>query len=115
MALRAGQQAGFDRLLPLGVAGDATDVYQTDYSGTAMDVAPAGKAEATASLFVGAKELNLLNTYRDEFAGAGIPLFDRAVDFSGYLGYSSRSSPSRCSSSSTSSTTSWSTISASPS
>jgi len=65
----------------------ATDVYQTDYSGTAMEVAPAGKAEATASLFVGAKELNLLNTYRDEFAGAGIPLFDRAVDFSGYLGY----------------------------
>ena len=67
----------------------ATDVYQTDYSGAPMEVAPAGKAEATASLFVGAKVVNLLDSYRDNFAGVGIPLFDRAVDFSGYFpGYS---------------------------
>ena len=38
-------------------------------------------------MFTGAKEVRLLDRYRDEFADAGIPLFDRAVDFAGYLGY----------------------------
>ncbi len=63
----------------------SSDSYQTDYLGAEVGVAPAAKAEATSRLFVGAKELKLLNRYRD--GGAGIPLFDRAVDFSGYLGY----------------------------
>jgi len=66
---------------------DGKDVYQTDYLGAAQAVAAAGTTEARASLFTGAKEVRLLDRYRDEFAGVGIPLFDRAVDFSGYLGY----------------------------
>jgi len=65
---------------------NATDVYQADYYGTAMDLAPGGTVAARASLFAGAKEVRLLDRYRDGFAGVGIPLFDRAVDFTGYLG-----------------------------
>lgn len=68
------------------LAGTA-DVYQTDYLGAAVSVAPAGTAEVQARLFTGAKEVKLLDAYRDGHGGAPIPLFDRAVDFSGYLGY----------------------------
>ena len=64
------------------------DTYQTDYLGTAVSVAPAGTTEAQTRLFAGAKEVRLLDAYRDgRFGDAPIPLFDRAVDFSGYLGY----------------------------
>jgi YidC/Oxa1 family membrane protein insertase len=63
------------------------DAYQVDYLGVAADVPSSGTATATASLFVGAKEVNLIDDYSENFAGVGIPLFDRAVDFSGYLGY----------------------------
>jgi YidC/Oxa1 family membrane protein insertase len=63
------------------------DVYQVDYIGNdALTVAPGAKIESTASLFAGAKEVRLIDRYRDEFAGTGIPDFDRAVDFAGYLG-----------------------------
>jgi YidC/Oxa1 family membrane protein insertase len=68
---------------------DKKDAYQVDYLGVEADVPPAGTIAATASLFVGAKEVSLLDDYKSNFAGAGIPLFDRAVDFSGYFpGYS---------------------------
>jgi YidC/Oxa1 family membrane protein insertase len=64
------------------------DTYQTDYLGTAVSVAPDGTSEARTRLFAGAKEVRLLDAYRDgRFGDAPIPLFDRAVDFSGYLGY----------------------------
>jgi YidC/Oxa1 family membrane protein insertase len=64
------------------------DTYQTDYLGAAVSVAPTATAEAQARLFAGAKEVRLLDDYRDgTFGGAPIPLFDRAVDFAGYLGY----------------------------
>ncbi len=66
---------------------DNADAYQVDYLGVAADVPPSATAAATASLFVGAKEVNLIDSYGEDFAGIGIPLFDRAVDFSGYLGY----------------------------
>jgi YidC/Oxa1 family membrane protein insertase len=64
-----------------------TDVYQVAYRGVAQTIAPGATGEARGSLFAGAKEVLLLDSYRDNFAGVGIPLFDRAVDFSGYLGY----------------------------
>ena len=64
------------------------DVYQADYHGVDVEVATGGSAETQARLFAGAKEVRLLDDYRDgAFGGAPIPLFDRAVDFSGYLGY----------------------------
>ena len=55
-----------------------TDKYQTDYQRDAVTVAPGADAEVTDRLFAGAKEVKLLDKYRDDFA---IPLFDRAVDF----------------------------------
>jgi YidC/Oxa1 family membrane protein insertase len=65
-----------------------TDIYQVDYLGVAADIPSSATVAATANLFVGAKEVNLIDSYSEHFAGTGIPLFDRAVDFSGYLGYS---------------------------
>ena len=53
------------------------DRYQTDYLGPEVTVAPDGTAESSARLFAGAKEVNLLDAYKD----SGIPLFDRAIDF----------------------------------
>ena len=38
---------------------------------------PDGTAESSARFFAGAKEVNLLDAYKD----SGIPLFDRAIDF----------------------------------
>jgi YidC/Oxa1 family membrane protein insertase len=60
-----------------------TDIYQADYRGAALSVAPGGSAEAAGRLFAGAKEVRLIDSYRDAL---GIPLFDRSVDFAGYLG-----------------------------
>jgi len=55
-----------------------TDVYQADFRGDGVTLAPGASVEAGSRLFAGAKEVRLLDRYRDE---AGIPLFDRAVDF----------------------------------
>jgi YidC/Oxa1 family membrane protein insertase len=54
------------------------DLYHADYSGAALDLPPGGAVESTARLFAGAKEVRLLDRYRDEL---GIALFDRGVDF----------------------------------
>ncbi|GIK97248.1 MAG: membrane protein insertase YidC [Alphaproteobacteria bacterium] len=61
-----------------------TDLYQTDYRGSAVSLAPGASAETTGRLFAGAKEVRLLDHYGDQL---GIPLLDRSVDFAGYLGY----------------------------
>ena len=53
------------------------DRYQADYLGSEATVAPDGMAESSARFFAGAKEVNLLDAYKD----SGIPLFDRAIDF----------------------------------
>jgi YidC/Oxa1 family membrane protein insertase len=68
---------------------DQADAYQVDYLGAEIEVPAAGTAAATASLFAGAKQVNVIDQYEEDFRGAGIPLFNRAVDFSGYFpGYS---------------------------
>ncbi len=54
------------------------DKFQADYQRDAITVAPGAGAEVTDRLFAGAKEVSLLDQYRDDL---GIPLFDRAVDF----------------------------------
>jgi YidC/Oxa1 family membrane protein insertase len=56
------------------------DRYQADYVGPETTVAPNGTAESTARLFAGAKEVSLLDQYRD----AGIPKFDLAIDWGLY-------------------------------
>jgi YidC/Oxa1 family membrane protein insertase len=65
-------KARFTHTIDAGV-----DRYQTDYLGPEVTVAPDGTAESSARFFAGAKEVNLLDAYKD----SGIPLFDRAIDF----------------------------------
>jgi YidC/Oxa1 family membrane protein insertase len=59
-------------------AGGGADKYQVDFLGQERTVAPGASAESTSRLFAGAKEVKLLDRYRDN---AGIPRFDLAVDF----------------------------------
>ena len=56
---------------------DGVDRYQADYLGPEVTVAPDATASSSARFFAGAKEVNLLDAYKD----SGIPLFDRAIDF----------------------------------
>ncbi|HMD64904.1 MAG TPA: membrane protein insertase YidC [Stellaceae bacterium] len=65
-------KARFTHTLDAGV-----DRYQADYLGPEVTVAPDGTAESSARFFAGAKEVNLLDAYKN----SGIPLFDRAIDF----------------------------------
>jgi YidC/Oxa1 family membrane protein insertase len=53
------------------------DRYQADYLGAEVTVAPGTTVESSARFFAGAKEVNLLDAYKN----SGIPLFDRAIDF----------------------------------
>jgi YidC/Oxa1 family membrane protein insertase len=63
------------------VPGFENDRYQVDYMGGKLDIADGASASEEVRLFLGAKELKLLDKYSENF---GIPLFDRAVDL-GYL------------------------------
>ena len=51
--------------------------YQADYIGAAVTVPAGGDATTSTRFFAGAKEVGLLDSYAD----AGIPRFDRAIDF----------------------------------
>jgi YidC/Oxa1 family membrane protein insertase len=57
---------------------EGQDRYQTDYLRPTVTVPPGESFEVTDRLFAGAKEVNLLDRYHEQY---GIPLFDRAVDF----------------------------------
>ncbi len=57
---------------------DGGERYQVDFLGPAMAVPAGGEATYATHFFAGAKEVDLLDGYRDELE---IPLFDRAVDF----------------------------------
>ncbi|MGE0716605.1 MAG: membrane protein insertase YidC [Alphaproteobacteria bacterium] len=54
------------------------DAYQADYLGAARQLAPGQTAETTHRVFAGAKEVHLLDDYRDRL---GIQRLDRAIDF----------------------------------
>ncbi|MGN7678314.1 MAG: membrane protein insertase YidC [Anaplasma sp.] len=54
------------------------DHFQVDFSRSYGTIPAAGKAEAKTHLFVGAKELAVLDHYRNKL---NISLFDKAVDF----------------------------------
>jgi len=56
----------------------AGNVYQVDYLSSALVVPAGGNGETVQRLFAGAKEVSLLDRYRDEF---GIPRLDRAVSW----------------------------------
>jgi YidC/Oxa1 family membrane protein insertase len=53
------------------------DHYQADYLGPTLTVPADGTISTSVRFFAGAKEVNLL----DGYAAAGIPNFDRAIDF----------------------------------
>ena len=52
--------------------------YQVDFLGPGLVLPPGGELETVNHLFVGAKEVRLLDAYANDL---NIPLFDRAVDF----------------------------------
>lgn len=58
-----------------------TGVFQTDFRGTAVSLAPGASTEHTTRLFAGAKRVRLLDQYEKQY---DIPLFDRAIDFGWY-------------------------------
>ncbi|TDQ82300.1 protein translocase subunit yidC [Dongia mobilis] len=61
--------------------GTIDDSYQVDYTAGTREVAPGAAVDFDHKIFAGAKEVSLLEHYRDTF---NIPLFERAVDF-GYF------------------------------
>jgi YidC/Oxa1 family membrane protein insertase len=76
-ALIPADNMGFDAGFKHFMRGDA-DAYQTDLRGDALDVAPGASTAFTVHMFAGAKVVDLLDAYRNQY---NIPLFDRAVDF----------------------------------
>jgi YidC/Oxa1 family membrane protein insertase len=54
------------------------DSYQADYVADSREVAAGASATFTHQVFAGAKEVKLLESYRDNL---NIPMFERAVDF----------------------------------
>ena len=71
------QDQAFDTNFKMGVQ-DGVNIYQADYLGPPAQTQPGGISEISARLFVGAKELSLLDRYADE---ENVPNFDLAVDF----------------------------------
>ncbi|MEE8454112.1 MAG: membrane protein insertase YidC, partial [Limibaculum sp.] len=59
-------------------ASGGDDKYQADYLYEGIAIQPGATAESTSRLFVGAKVVTLLDSYRDE---GGIVNFDLSVDF----------------------------------
>ena len=56
----------------------AKEKYQADYLASANVLGPGQTGEYATRLFAGAKEVRLLDSYRD---GLGLPVFDKLVDF----------------------------------
>ena len=76
-ALLPDQESGF-RATVQHIARGTQDRYQTDYLRDPITIAPGDSVRVTDRLFAGAKEVTLLDRYKDAY---GLPLFDRAVDF----------------------------------
>ena len=57
---------------------NGTDTYQVDYVGPALSTNAGGTLKAESHLFVGAKEVRLLDAYEE---GVGVARFDLAIDF----------------------------------
>lgn len=57
---------------------NTSDAYQVDFIGDAMQIAPGQTVSLENRVFAGAKEVQLLDGYREGF---GISGFDRAIDF----------------------------------
>ncbi|MCH7931036.1 MAG: membrane protein insertase YidC [Proteobacteria bacterium] len=73
-------EGSYKHLLPDG-RGRGADRYQVDFKRAAQRVPPGGNIEVTDRVFIGAKEVNLINRYVDEI---GIERFDLAIDWGWY-------------------------------
>ncbi|MGE3624093.1 MAG: membrane protein insertase YidC [Bdellovibrionales bacterium] len=69
--------AGFTYTAKTG-GGKDQGIFQTDFRGGPVTVASGASAQHVTRLFAGAKRLNLLDQYGEQFK---IPLFDHAIDF----------------------------------
>lgn len=58
--------------------GDNIDIYQTDFTGDALQIGAGETVESTSRIFAGAKRARLLDDYAARY---NIPHFDRAIDF----------------------------------
>jgi len=76
-ALIPDQKTATDSRFLHGMQGDK-DKYQVDFLGPTQSIAPGASASASNNLFAGAKEVKLLDGYRDNL---GIVRFDLAVDW----------------------------------
>ena len=77
VALVPDQNSAVETSFTSGTRGNTT-VYQTDFLGSANTLSSGATMEVRSHLFVGAKEVTLLDKYSNEL---GIGLFDRSVDF----------------------------------
>ncbi len=57
---------------------DSKELYQTDFTGKTVTVAPGSTIDAKFNLFAGAKQLSLLESYGEQL---NVKRFDRAIDF----------------------------------
>jgi len=58
--------------------------YQADYTGDTVSLAPGASASMSSRLFTGAKQVAVVNGYRDAAVG-GIPHFDLLIDWGEWL------------------------------
>ena len=59
---------------------DSPNGYQADFTGTPVSLAPGASADTASRLFAGAKQVAVINGYRDAVPG-GIPRFDLLIDW----------------------------------
>ncbi|MCP4329893.1 MAG: membrane protein insertase YidC [Alphaproteobacteria bacterium] len=77
VSLIPNQDAGSTGRFSYSVA-DGRNRYQTDFIGGGREIAPGATITVTSHLFAGAKEVQVLDAYSEQY---GIDKFDRAIDF----------------------------------
>jgi YidC/Oxa1 family membrane protein insertase len=77
-ALIPDQDTEVDARFLFDPTGTGANLYQTDYRGEAIPLAPGELAEVTSRFFAGAKVSKLLTAYRDDL---GIERFEMSIDF----------------------------------
>jgi YidC/Oxa1 family membrane protein insertase len=78
VALAPRQESRVDAEFTDTAAPSAPATYQADYRAQPVTLAPGGNAESVNHFFAGAKEVKLLERYREQY---NLPLFERSVDF----------------------------------
>lgn len=74
-------EATFTYAPPAHAVHSEDGVFQADFRGTPVSLAPGASGERKTHLFAGAKRVTLLDRYAEQLS---LPLFDRAIDFGWY-------------------------------